>query len=274
MIDAVAWIFLFLLGTCVGSFVNVQVLRFGYTERRESRSHCASCGTQLRWYDLIPLVSYLLLRGRCRYCGSAISTQYLLVEITVGILFVLVYVMARPSFDIFGGLALAGHLVFWTSLWAVFLYDLRHTLVPLPFVYAAVFGALIVRGLEAYVFLDTYPLLDAVYGALALGGFFAVISLATKGRGMGIGDAYVAAAVGCYLGLVLGLEAAVTGVWTGTILYGVLLMLTRLTLVPPKVRVTMKSELPFAPFLFLGAAIVAFGGFSPLLIIDQLLYGA
>ena len=90
----------FLYGIVIGSFLNVCILRIPLRESiAKKRSHCMNCGYQLAWYDLIPLFSYLFLRGKCRKCGSHISLQYPLVEALNGVLYVLIFLVNGWSID-------------------------------------------------------------------------------------------------------------------------------------------------------------------------------
>ncbi len=237
---------LFIFGVCVGSFLNVVILRFGYRERGGERSQCMACGTVLRARDLVPLFSYLALRGRCRECGSRLLTQYPLVELATGLLFLMSYYMVGYAFSGVLFVATAG---FWVSFLGLVVYDLRHTLVPLPFVYG-------MYGFAALSFLLT-PSMSALWGVFVCAGFFALLTAVTRGKGMGIGDAYVAGALGLFLGVEHGVVASVFAVWIGA-LVGIALMLCarickHLFGSTYGMRVTLKTEVPFAPFLALGA---------------------
>lgn len=259
--------FFALLGLMVGSFLNVVVLRFGFSERPAVRSHCAQCSTQLTVLDLVPVLSYIVLGGRCRHCGSAIRVQYPLVELAVGLLFAGTYVVYPPGADIASTIQFLAALGFWASLVGLVVYDIRHTLIPTPFVYALFgFAAVNVLG-TMFQYALLVPLIDAMLGGVVCGGFFALITLVTRGRGMGIGDAYVAGAIGLFLGLEGGAIACAFGVWIGAAV-GVLALLAqhvfpRTRLLVAGMRVTLKSELPFAPFLALGALIVYFTQTTP-----------
>ena len=272
--------FFFALGLAVGSHVNVLVLRFGFEERSSPRSECPQCGARLTALDLIPVLSYLALRGRCRSCRSAISLQYPLVELGTGILFALAYVTHAPALagtSTALALAFAGFaalLTFLAAAVAVTAYDARHTLIPLPFVYVLGASALLYRTLEAAGSGSAAPLIDAGLGALAVGGFFLAVVLISRGRGMGMGDAYIACAVGAVLGLTKGVTAAAFGVWSATIVYLILMASSSGGLFGRKRRVTMKTELPFAPWLLFGAIVVLFTGFSLLQVSGWLLMNA
>lgn len=251
-------LFFALLGLCVGSFLNVVILRFGYTERNNPRSHCASCFAPLTVFDLLPVLSYVALKGRCRHCGSAISWQYPLVELVTALLFGATYVMLQPA-TLAQSVELLAFLGFWSALLALVVYDVRHTLIPLQFVYA-VYAFALVAVLVRIVGGGLPALMDALLGALIPGGFFALIHFATRGRGMGIGDAYVAFGIGLMFGVGGGIIAAVLGVWAGALVGLLVLLLQQVfprgSLLVGGTRVTLTTELPFAPFLALGAVAV------------------
>jgi leader peptidase (prepilin peptidase)/N-methyltransferase len=271
MLEVFPPIFLFLLGLSVGSFMNVLILRFGFSERAMARSHCAQCGASIAWYDLVPVVSFFLLRGRCRSCGSRLSLQYPIVEMLTGLLFVLSYETFPPELALLSFVSLFSLLLFWSASLATATYDIRHTLVPLPFVAAIAIAAAVSRGAEALAFADYFPFIDATAGALALGGFFALVVFVTGGKGMGMGDAYAASAIGIMLGIAHGIEAVVLGVWSATVFYLALFLFSSFRLSGTGARVTMKTELPFAPWLFFGAALSMFTGLSPLRTVESVM---
>jgi prepilin signal peptidase PulO-like enzyme (type II secretory pathway) len=265
--EFIVYAFLFLLGVSVGSFVNVVVLRFGFTERPSTRSQCASCTRTLQPQDLLPIVSYLWLKGRCRLCGSRIHPQYPAVELLVGVLFVLTYFTISPS-DTLGFVVFLGYLGFWSAFVALLAYDMRHTLIPLPFVYALWAFAAITTVARTVSVGMAVPFVSGISGVVVVGGFFALISILTRGRGMGIGDAYIAGAIGLILGLSSGIVAAVLAVWIGAIVGLCLLALQRVVLINRLLRVlghvTLRTEIPFAPFLAIGAVVAFATGIMPL----------
>jgi leader peptidase (prepilin peptidase)/N-methyltransferase len=254
--DSVVGALIFILGACVGSFLNVLVLRFGYSERGGERSACMACGTALGAFDLVPMFSYAALGGHCRTCGSKISIQYPIVEVLTGLLFLLTYLQVSPlgAADELQFILLAG---FWAAMVALVAYDMRHTLIPLPFVYGLFSFAALRVVVEVVRHGSGAPVLDALFGAVVSGGFFALIHFATRGRGMGIGDAYVAGAIGLMFGLEAGIVSSVLAVWIGSIVgltvIGIQYVFQQLKLVGGKTHVTLTTEIPFAPFLALGA---------------------
>ena len=256
---------IFIFGTLVGSFLNVVVLRHGFTEKRRSRSGCSACGEALKWYELIPIISFVILRGRCSTCESKLSFQYPFVELLTGILFAGSFLLLYPFASLVQLGTFAAFLFFWASFVVLTVYDIKHTLVPLPFSISLIASALVVRIFEAISFSSLIPLYDALIGALIFGGFLLVLYLITRGKGMGLGDAYVGVALGLFFGLIQSLDVIVLSFWIGAVVGIVLLIL--------KKGFKMKSEVPFVPFLFVGTLIGAFIDFSPIAFISTMVYG-
>ncbi len=227
------------LGVILGSFLNALLFRFNTGKSvLVGRSSCMRCGHTLKALDLIPLLSYLLLRGRCRYCGARISWQYPAVEAIAGLLAVLVYLQT--------GLTL--WFVYWVCVWLVLLfivvYDLRHFIIP--------WSASLT--LMALAFVHVWSLGFGVWDFAAgviLGLPLLLISAMSGGRWMGWGDGFLELSLGWLLGLSMGLSALLMAFWTGAIIGIILLLLA-------KNRYTMSSEVPFAPFLIVGCGIAYF----------------
>lgn len=230
-------------GAIIGSFCNVLLLRMGTGRSAlKGRSRCMHCGHTLRALDLVPILSYLFLRGRCRYCHAKVSPQYPLVEATAALLSAAVYVQyPDPYFYAFW-------FVVWLTLLFVVVYDLRHMIVPLQA--ALLLGALAFG--YAYLFGTDGQLVAGVMLAAPL--FF--ISFLSRGAWMGWGDWQVEISLGWLLGLTMGLTALMLAFWIGAVV-GIGLILFKKGL-PAQGRVTMKSEVPFVPFLVAGAALCFF----------------
>jgi leader peptidase (prepilin peptidase)/N-methyltransferase len=228
------------LGLLIGSFLNVVIARVPEGRSVWSpRSTCPGCGTLIAWYDNIPVVSFVALRGRCRTCGMAISTRYPLVELVTAGAFVIAFLRAPSMREFAVDAALVAALIAITAI------DLRHQIIPdiitLP-------G--IVVGVLANVVTDRVGWLDSVIGIAVGGGIFLVIILVTGG-GMGGGDMKLGAMLGAFLGWKSGLLALLLGVLAGGAVAMLLLALGR------KGR---KEAIPFGPFLALGGAIATFWG--------------
>lgn len=245
-------ILIFFLGASVGSFVNVIILRHntGLSPWRGS-SKCFSCGTKLRFYDLIPIFSFFFLRGRCRLCSTKLSLQYWLSEVITGIAFVLIFYLHGFSYQ---SLLLS---TIYCVLSAIFIYDLRHKIIPDSFLF--VFGLL---SLSYSYFILHISYLGILVGLLLVPLPFLIIWLASSGRYIGFGDVKFMGLMGMLLGFKEGLSAVLFSFWIGFV-YVMFLFLyaqaSKLFNLPSgRKEITMKSELPFAPFLVLGTLLGLF----------------
>jgi len=236
----------FCLGLIIGSFLNVVILRYNTGRSLRGRSGCFVCGQKLKWFELIPVLSFIGLRGRCRSCRSRISWQYPLVELLTGCLFALIY--WQFSGDL---LALIFYWLIATLLVVITVYDWRHKIIPDGFVWV-----FIVLTFLSPVILWQPPVL-ANLGWGLLGGLATALPLfslwlVSRGRWLGLGDAKLALGVGFLLGWSAGLSALVLAFWLGAVV-GIFLILWGKTQLWRKGKsYTMKSEIPFAPFLVLG----------------------
>lgn len=267
-------LFVFLLGAVIGSFVNVAVLRFGFSESPRHRSACQGCSAPLRWFELIPLISFLILRGRCARCESKISVQYPIVELGTGVLFAASYILLEPYGGLFHFFSLLALFLFWAAFVGAVVYDVRHTLIPVPFAAALVCFALLYRIAASLAAESAAILYDGLLGALLLGAIIGAIVLVTRMRGMGVGDISIAASMGLLLGWWNGLDALILSFWIGAAV-GILLIIVsrfspRSALPAGQRQLTMKSEVPFVPFLFAGTLIVAFSSISSFSLITAL----
>lgn len=234
-------------GLAFGSFANVVVHR---VPRSESivvpGSACPSCGTPLAWYDNIPLLSFLVLRGRCRHCHATISVRYPLVEGLVGVLWALTALVVglRPELPAF--------LAFVTVLVMLGAIDLEHRRLPNRILGPAsiVAGVLL---LAAAPFSGWTPLLMALAGAAAYGGPMLLLGLAFP-AGMGGGDIKLAGYIGLHLGW-LGLLHVLVGAMAGFIVGGVVGV--ALLVAGRKGR---KDPVPFGPAMAVGALVALFAG--------------
>lgn len=247
------YIVFFILGTIIGSFLNVLILRYNTgVSAAKGRSFCFSCGRTLSWSELIPIISFVFQRGKCRNCKSKISWQYPLVELLTGLLFVGVFMKYQAFFVVGANLGL---IILALILMAVFVfitvYDIKHKIIPdslvVVFAVVSLLEILLVNHAHWLSFLLTGPL-------LALPLF--LLWLISKGNWMGLGDPKLVLCIGWFLGPVSGLSAIVLAFWSGAI-YGLILMaLSKFHW--HGLKITQKSELPFAPFLVLGFLLVFF----------------
>lgn len=227
----------FVLGLCVGSFLNVLIDRLPKGESIWlDRSRCDWCKKTLRWFELIPLLSFILQQGRCRRCHKKLSFQYPIVELITGIGFV---VIQGQVFDARQGLALG--LIF-SSLLVIFVADLKYMIIPDSMIILGIIGVLIQgRALG--------ELQGSALSGMGAAVFFLVLFLITRGRGMGLGDVKLAFLLGLWLGFPRIVIAIYLAFLTGA-LVGVTLILTG--------KKGMKSKIAFGPFLVLGGSIAYF----------------
>ena len=259
------YILVFIFGTIIGSFLNVLILRHGTGRSFVSdRSVCWSCGKILRWYELVPIVSYVVLRGKCSACKTRISIQYPIVEFLTGALFVLGAwsISDMLLLPLWGIVSLAALLTLIISLSVMItVYDIRHTIIPNTWVYIFATATLLYTAvfyMATYGTLAEWSVWDMAAGPL-LSLPFAALWFFSRGSAMGLGDAKLALGIGWLLGLMGGLSALILGFWCGAITGLALMGMHRVKgLFGIQKRFTMKSEIPFGPFLLLGMLIVHF----------------
>jgi leader peptidase (prepilin peptidase)/N-methyltransferase len=227
-------------GLFVGSFLNVVAYRLHTKEQfLRGRSRCPHCGHELSVADLVPLFSFLALRGRCRYCRAPISLQYLLVELATGLAFGLAVWRFGPGAEAFAACAASAFLII------IFVYDLRHHLI-LDAVSAPFAGVALLSGL---VF--GRGLLSLLAGAAIGAGVFLVQILLSRGAWVGWGDAKLGAGMGLLLGWNLVLVALFLAYAIGAV-FSAGLLLAR--------RATAKTQIAFGTFLTLGTFLALLWG--------------
>jgi len=252
------------LGLAVGSFLNVVVFRYHSGRGVSGRSFCPHCAHKLVWYDLVPVVSFLLLRGKCRYCRAKISWQYPLVELATALSFLLAFreFFVSPR-DMLSIVQFSFYIIALPLLIAIVAYDLKHKIIPDGLVYSFVGLSLLFRFVQmSGGFFATSALLDLAAGPL-LFLFFFLFWFGSDGKWMGLGDAKLGLGIGWMLGLWGGVSAVIFGFWFGAV-FGILSIVLSHMLKARERRVTMKSEVPFAPFLVAGIFAATFTHFSVL----------
>ena len=266
--EILIYFFIPLFGLAVGSFLNCVIYRL---ERGESffsgRSYCPHCQHVLNWQDLIPVFSFLILKGKCRYCSQKISWQYPLVELATALLFIslLNLTQVRPVYN----LTQVGPVYFCLLLIScflviIFVYDLRHYIIPDKVVYPAIgiaflyqlFGTFEFRvsnlfRVSSFEFRIFEPMLNPLFSAILASIFFLLIVLVSKGKWMGVGDIKLAFLMGLILGWSNILVALFLAFSIGAII-GIGLIISG--------KKTLKSEVPFGPFLVTGTFLAMFWG--------------
>lgn len=267
----VNYLFLFFFGACIGSFLNVVIFRYDPEKTRvvgkhlSGRSKCRSCGKTLRWFELVPILSFIIQRGRCWRCKEKISFQYPIVEILCGLSFVAVYLLFGLTYK-----ALLIEL-FTLSLITLSFIDFYFQVIPDELdLFIAVLGILLIvlearlkefgptTGSSIGYYASLFGLRGNIWinhlaGALIPGLFLAGLILITRGKGMGEGDMKLAFSAGLFLGwpdiaLALMLAFIIGGV------AAVISLVSR--------RKKMKDYLPFGPFIALGILLIVFLGFN------------
>jgi prepilin signal peptidase PulO-like enzyme (type II secretory pathway) len=249
-------LFVFVFGLIIGSFLNVVILRLN-TGRSivHGGSRCARCDKALRWYELVPVFSFLALRGRCARCKQAISFQYPIVELVTAISFVVLFsrFVLPAFFSITAWFAFAWMLAVASLLIVIFVYDLRHKIIPDMAVYP-----LIVLGvigiLWKWAMVSGYLPGTALVGGVLVALPFFCLWFFSKGRLLGFGDVKLALALAWILGVQYSISSFVLSFWIGGIVGLFLIALSH--------KYRMKSEIPFAPFLIAGAAVAVIGGIT------------
>ena len=236
--------FVFILGAIVGSFLNVVILRYNTGRGIGGRSFCFSCGAIIRWFSLIPILSFIVQGGKCKECKSKISWQYPFVELITGLAFLSI-------FWTFGFDNLAFYLFISALLIIIAVYDFKHKIIPDGVVYLLIVSALANLCYQYFFFGDTSAPWSLLTGAV-LALFLAALWLYSNGEWMGLGDAKLVLALGWLLPPCLGVSAFVLAFWIGAVVGIALVLFVSLSKKVFGHRVGMTSEIPFAPFLIIG----------------------
>lgn len=283
------WVLGFIIGICLGSLTKVIADRSLINRSLWGRSYCESCKKKLAWYDLFPVLSYLFLRGRCRYCHKKFSPEYLLIEVFMGLLIAGVFAkLIPPNFlelnlasYVVLGLSLFMNLVIVITLVSVFLTDFKTGYIPDRITYPSIWimfvslissssvnifflyqslksseiGKYLIPPHSNYFYMHAWDLASPlIYGsimAVAIGLFFYALIVMTKGKGMGGGDLKL----GVFLGLAFGFPYSLVVLMLSFLLGSVAGL--GLILIGRK---KFGQTLPFGPFLSLSGLIVIFWG--------------
>lgn len=273
----------FILGSVLGSFILVLADRSLSNQSFWGRSYCVHCKHTLRWYDLLPILSYIFLKGHCRYCKKGIKIDYLAVEVIMGLLVGFLFWsfdFAQDKLFIFLP-DLIFRTFFITVLAVLFITDLKKMLIPdrivLPSLGIGIIFIIlitIIKVIYLYYFLNqtkigqlllpphsdyfqrhamqaAQTLFWGILMAILIGGFFWGLIIITKGKGMGGGDVKL----GAFIGLVLGFPLALLAIFLAFILgaiFSIFLILAG--------KKHLGQSIPFGPFLVLGSLIALFWG--------------
>jgi len=244
-------IIIFLIfGLIIGSFLNVVIYRLNLAESLLGRSHCPHCKNKISWYDNIPLLSFILLFAKCRYCQKNISWQYPLMELATGIIFAETAYVFLLNGRLENWLETIFYLGLFSALLVIFVFDLKHLEIPMPVLWLALIWTLFfLLVLDGITFIPGQTIFSSRIFSGNLGGllafiFFFALSFGSKEKWMGMGDTYLALLIGLSLGWTKIFFALLLAFFLGS-LVGIGLVIFR--------KKTLKSQIPFGPFLVSGA---------------------
>jgi len=245
--------FVFFIGAVIGSFLNVLIDRLPQDKKITGRSACDYCHHQLSWYDLIPIFSFFLLKGRCRYCRKKISWQYPLVEILTGIVFLLIF----NEFSIFlphwqaGNFQFVKVLILWgivSCFIVIFFSDVNYHLISDYILWALFIFSLFFHLATSF---NLFQFSVYFFSGIIIAFPIWLIYFLSKERAMGLGDVYLAAILGFLLGWQKGFMALYLAFVLGGVM-GLFLIIFG--------RKKLKSKIAFGPFLVIGAVVILFWG--------------
>jgi len=242
----------FIFGAIVGSFLNVVIYRFHTGKSLSGHSHCLSCQHRLAWYELLPLISYIMLRGKCRTCGSYIPVRYTLVELMTASSFLAIFLRGGEPVTM-SLLAICVALLI-----IIFVYDIYHYVIPNDLVMGVSIVALSIYGVEHFAHFNMIEFGYSLLAALLAAGFFWFLWRVSSGRWIGFGDVKLALPLGFLAGINGVFSMVILSFWVGAAISIVIISVQqvlkrgqiglRFFSAPLK----MKSEVPFAPFLIAG----------------------
>lgn len=246
-------IFIFSFGLAIGSFLNAAIYRLEIGESvAKGRSKCPKCGHVLSWYELVPLVSFAIQRGRCRECKEKISWQYPIVEFLTGLLFLSVFSKGPTftegqTFGNFSEVAALGYLLaVFSFLVLIFVFDFKHYIIP----NVAVYSVIAISFFYNLIF-NSSDIFFNILAALIASGFFLFLYLISSGKWIGMGDVKY----GVFMGLFLGWPNILASLFVSYIIgavVGIIMMALK--------KKGLKSEIPFGPFLIIGTITAFFWG--------------
>lgn len=247
------FIIFFIFGLIIGSFLNAVVYRLNAVESLMERSHCPHCKKKVRWFDNVPLLSFILLSAKCRDCGEKISWQYPVVEAITGIIFALIGNYFFNLSDVSTWALTAYYLAVFSILMVIFVYDFKYMEIPMVALWLGVGISLVYfifsdwQNFGSAVSILDFRTISGLLGGLVAGGFFYALAAYSKETWMGYGDAY--------LGLLAGLVVGWPNVLSALMLSFTIGALISVGLIAVSKK-TMKSQVPFAPFLITGVFLV------------------
>ena len=242
-------IFIFILGLIMGSFANVCIYRMPRNlSIVKPNSHCTNCNSFIKWYDNIPVISYIFLKGKCRNCGSKISFIYPMIELSCGLLFLLMYFLFGFSYMLFP------FCIYVFSLLVVTVIDFDFQIIPDEISFLLIIVGLLTSFFNVMLG-DTilHRILNSFFGFVAGGGSLLLVAIVGKwifGKdAMGGGDIKMMAGIGCFIGWDKVLVAIFIACVFGSI-FGIFMMIFK--------KIGRKQEIPFGPYLAVASLLVLF----------------
>lgn len=239
------YLIIFIYGLLIGSFLNVCIYRI---PREESiifpSSHCPSCETSLKVYDLVPLFSYIFQRGKCRYCMEKISLQYPIIEILNAVMYIVTYIKFGFTLEFFF------YAIIISILIVVTIVDLRNMIIPDILVILILISGALYKLISYILYKSSPELLNSLGGLVLAGGLFLIIVIVSRG-GMGGGDVTLIGS----LGFILGIKFILLNIFLSFILGAIISIFLLVT----KIK-TRKDPIPFGPFIVLAFFITVFWG--------------
>lgn len=233
-----------MFGILFGSFLNVCIFRIPKHESVITvPSHCMNCNYRLKWYDLVPLASWLILKGKCRKCGQPISKQYPIIEAVNGIAWVLIFIIRGFKYDLVYDVTTVCYLALFSALLVLSVIDFRTYEIPLGCnIFILAVGLI-------HLFVDYSNWLQYVIGLTAVSLFLYIIYVVSKGRAIGGGDVKLMAACGLLLGWKLSVVAFILGCVLGSVIH------------IARMKISGKDHmLAMGPYLSMGVMIAALWG--------------
>lgn len=246
-------IIFFIFGLIIGSFLNVVVYRLNAVESLLGRSHCPKCKKKIRWFDNLPIISFIILSAKCRDCGEKISWQYPMVELATGTIFALIGHYFFAWFDSSSWYLAIYYMAVFSLLMVIFVYDLKYMEIPMMVLWTGV-----VASLAYFIYFDWHDfalassitdlrIVSGMIGGFVAFIFFFALAAYSKETWMGYGDAYI----GLLSGLIVGWPGIVPTLMVSFAIgafVSVILIIFR--------KKTMKSQVPFAPFLITSVLLI------------------
>ncbi len=245
------YILSFILGASIGSFAQVIATRLHVAPIIKGRSKCLSCGEALRVSDLVPILSYFFLRGKCRYCKVPYGASSVVIEVIFGVTFVALYhfILQDTSSLLLGAWWLTYYTMLFIVLGVMALYDRAHSFIPVSFLVSFLVLMFVMFGIR----LSSSFSVEALIAPLIVALPFLLVWLITRGKGVGFGDVILFFGIGAFFGVYEGLAVFILSVWSGAVvgLYYKYLH---------DKNVKKGNAIPFVPFIVLSFLVVLFTG--------------